>query len=297
MYFLRLCAITAAIVLIFFKTNAAEVGSLEIKANACETAFGGESLSSTRVRAVDKAVFLGIKSLPQLDQDKGSLNEHDLNVMVYRLVDDYVEDLNSQVLKSEDNKVCVEIKGYISPLRIEEVREEFASRRTLATSTEELLEEIAQDVDEAFTVQPQNLEGMSLVYVEPLVYYSGKKSQKYADILKERIKDNPYYFLTDDPELADFVVSPKMLKAKVDALDQTHKRFQMVVALEVTGLKDTPTVISQNRFLLFEASEDEQDIAKRLLDKLLEAVGADLVRQIERYVQQKIEKETIERTI
>ena len=231
MFFLRLFIAVFTFFMFLCQAEAEEVESLEIKANACEKAFGDESLSSTRVRAVDKAVFLGIKNLPELDEDKATLGEHDLNVMIYRLVDDFVEDLNSKVLKSEKGKVCVEIKGYINPLRIDEVRKEFDIRRGENTQTEELLKEIAQNVDEVFAMQPQNLEGMALVYVEPLLYYNGKISQKHTDHLKEKIKDNPYYFLTDDKELADFVVSPKMLKAKVDALDETHKRFQMVVIL------------------------------------------------------------------
>ncbi len=297
MYFKRLLGVVVFTLLLCFEAKADELESLEIKANACEKAFANESLSSARVRAVDKAVFLGIKNLPELESDRMTLNEHDLNVMIYRLVDDFVEDLSSKVLKSEDEKVCVEIKGYINPLHINEVRKEFDLRRQSTDSTEELLEEIAQNVNDAFAVHPQNLEGVALVYVEPLVYYNGKISHKHANNLKEKIKDNPYYFLTDDKELADIKVTPKLLKAKVDALDETHKRFQMVVSLEVSGLKDAPTVISQNRFLLFDASEDEQEIAGRLLDKLLEAAGADLIRRIERFVQEKIEKESIGRTI
>ena len=57
--------------------------ALEIYGNACEKVISGESKSSTRVRATDKAVFLGVKRLDSLSRAKQILNEHDQNVMIY----------------------------------------------------------------------------------------------------------------------------------------------------------------------------------------------------------------------
>ena len=76
-----------------FNAFADEVESFEIRANACEKLVGDESLAGARNRAIDKAVFLALKTSPQLQEDKNLLNDHDLNVMIYRLVDDYVQDL------------------------------------------------------------------------------------------------------------------------------------------------------------------------------------------------------------
>jgi len=269
---------------------------LEVKANACEKALEGESPSSVRVRAVDKAVFLGLKSLETLDQDKAVLNDHDLNVMIYRLVDDYVEDLSSKVTKSEEGKVCVEVSGYINKANIESVRAETYGRRG-SQDDDGAVAEIAAAVNNEVKIKPQNTENLALVYVNDLVYYNGAKSKKYGDVLKDKIKDNPYYYLTDQEDLADYLITPKVLKAKVDALDPTHKRLQMVVALEVSGLDEDTQTLVQNRFILFSTEEDEQDIAARLIKKLLDAAGADMVRKIEHKEQLKLEQNTLGRTI
>ncbi len=276
---------------------AQEAESIEIVANACEKALDGESPSSVRIRAVDKAVFLGLKNLKELDQDKAVLNDHDLNVMIYRLVDDYVEDLSSKVTKSETGKVCVDIKGYINPNNIALVRKDFDDKKQNALQDENVVSEIVKQVNDEVKIRPQNVENLALVYVNELEYYNGAKSQKYADVLKDKIKDSPYYYLTQEKDLADYTITPKVLKAKVDALDATHKRIQMVVVLDVEGLDEDVQTISQNRFLLFSSEENEQSIASRLIKKLLDAASMDAVRQIERKEQLKLEQNTLGRNI
>lgn len=280
-----------------FKTSADEVDSFEIRANACEKLVGEESLSGARNRAIDKAVFLGLKSSPALAEDKNLLNDHDLNVMIYRLVDDYVQDLTSKVIKSDTDKVCVEISGFISPKSIELVREEFIPNRKYRDFSLDDAAQIVQDLDQDLTLKPQNIENLALVYIAPLIYFNGKTSEKYAAFLKEKIKENPYYFLTEKKDLADYVITPKMLKAKVDSLDSSHKRMQMVVSLEISGLSDSIVTVSQNRFLLYFAQDNQNEITERLLKKLLEAAGNDAVRKIENAEQKKLEQNALGHTL
>jgi len=280
-----------------FNAFAEEVESFEIRANACEKLIDDESVAGARNRAIDKAVFLALKTSPQLQEDKNLLNDHDLNVMIYRLVDDYVQDLTSKVTKSEEDKVCVEISGFINPQSIELVREEFKPNRQYRDYNPDDVAQVAKDLEQNFTLKPQNLENLALVYVEPLVYFNGKSSVKHAAFLKDKIKDNPYYFLTEKKDLADYVITPKLLKAKVDSLDASHKRIQMVVTLEISGLKDDIVIVSQNRFLLYFAQDNQNDITTRLLQKLLEAAGADAVRKIEMAEQQKLEQRAVGHTL
>lgn len=271
---------------------AQEVESVAFQANTCEKALDGESPSSVRIRAVDKAVFLGLKSLKELDADRMRLNDFEFNAMIYRLVDDYVEDLSSKVTSSTEGKICVEVSGYINPNNIALVQNEFQSS---ASSNDETVAVVADEVTKALSLKPQNPQNLALVYINDLRYDNGAVSKKYATFLKDKMKDNPYYYLTDEQDLADYIITPKFLKGKVDALDATHKRLQMVIVLDVEGLEDSPQSISQNRFLLFSSEEYEQDIAKRLLKKLLEASAQEAVRQIERKEQKKLEQNALGR--
>lgn len=276
---------------------AQEAESIEVKGNACEKSIEDESPSSTRVRAVDKAVFLSIKNLKLLDIDKQNMNDHDLNVMIYRLVDDYVEDLSSKVIKSEEGKVCVETKGYLNPLNIEKVRHEFKSEQNGADrqNDEQLVVQIAEDIKKEITLNPKDAENLALVYIDDLVYYNGATSQKYAQFLADEIEENPYYYITKQKDLADYIITPKVLKAKIDTLDEAHKRLHLVLSLEISGLEEDLVSVPQNRFVLFLKQEDEQNIAARLVKKLLSQAGKEAVRQIEKREQSKLEQNALGR--
>lgn len=275
-----------------------ETQALSIYGNACEKVIEGESKASTRVRAADKAVFLGVKKLPQLARAKSILNEHDVNVLVYRLVDEYVEDLSSSTVQSDVGKVCVEIKGYLPPEAIEKVQAEFIKEeKPLKEAAPEVVAEVASEVKREVDIKPVNPESLALVYIGPLEYYNGAKSNKYSKMLQEQFAGNQYFYLTEDAEIADYVITPKVLKAKVDNLDAAHKRLQMVVSLEITGLKNETVNEYQNRFVLFGAEENEQQTAARLLNKLIETAGANVLRKIEHNEQLHQEKQALGRAI
>lgn len=276
----------------------AETQALSIYGNACEKVIEGESKASTRVRAADKAVFLGVKKLPELARVKSILNEHDVNVLVYRLVDEYIEDLSSSTVSSDAGKVCVEINGYLPPEAIEKVQTEFIkAEKPLKEAAPEVVAEVASAVKREVDIKPVNPESLALVYIGPLEYYNGAKSNKYSKMLQEQFAGNQYFYLTEDAEIADYVITPKVLKAKVDNLDAAHKRLQMVVSLEITGLKNETVNEYQNRFVLFGAEENEQQTAARLLNKLIETAGANVLRKIEHNEQLHQEKQALGRAI
>lgn len=276
----------------------AETQALSIYGNACEKVIEGESKASTRVRAADKAVFLGVKKLPELARVKSILNEHDVNVLVYRLVDEYIEDLSSSTVSSDAGKVCVEINGYLPPEAIEKVQTEFIkAEKPLKEAAPEVVAEVASEVKREVDIKPVNPESLALVYIGPLEYYNGAKSNKYSKMLQEQFAGNQYFYLTEDDEIADYVITPKVLKAKVDNLDAAHKRLQMVVSLEITGLKNETVNEYQNRFVLFGAEENEQQTAARLLNKLIETAGANVLRKIEHNEQLHQEKQALGRAI
>ncbi len=295
---LKLCVLILALFVSKAQAQELETQALEVYGNACEKVIDGESKSSTRVRASDKAVFLGIKRLPLLNDAKNSLNEHDLNVMVYRLVDEHIQDLSVSTKEETEDKVCVEIKGWLNPQDVERVKSEFISNAApVKEATPEMVAAVAEEVNEEVAITPQNPESLALLHISPLEYYNGAKSAKYAKILEEQFADNPYFYLTEDAEIADYVIVPKLLKAKVDKLDAGHKRLQMVVLLEISGLKDEIVNEYQNRFVLFGAEEDEQQTASRLLEKLLENAGDGALRKIEHNEQIRQEKQELGRAI
>lgn len=290
--------LSGALVLFSSQTKAQEENPVEVSAMACEKIVDTESKSSARVRAADKASFLGVKKTGMFDQAAKVLNEHDFNVMVYTIVDEHLEDLSVQTAKDEEGKICVEIKAVLDPQNAQNVIEQFLqAHEQAAVVTGDEIKEIAQEVKTQIHLKPNNPENLALVYVKDLEYYNGSFSSKYAEPVKKVMENNPYFYLTQDQEIADYVVFPKVLKAKVDTLDAAHKRLQMVVVLEISGLDEEPVTQYQNRFVLFGAEEDSQSVARRLMRKLLEQATSDALLKIEHREQQKIEKNEIGRVL
>ena len=276
----------------------AEKAAIRLSATACEELLAGESRAGAQIRAADKASFNSVKKLNQLTQATSELNDHDVNILVYRLVDEYVEDLSVATLPDENAKVCVQIEGWLKPIDIKRVVEDFYAEKSKTSVTPfELMEEIADESVREISLEPKNPQELSLVYIGDVVFFNGATFPKLSDYLKNMYADNPYFYLTDDAEIADYVIRPKVITAKVDMTEQGQKRLHMVVVLETMARGVLFAEQSQNRFVLFDASENQQNIANQMLQKLMEQAGRALLSKIEHNESQRLEQKALGREL
>ena len=120
------------------------------------------------------------------------------------------------------------------------------------------------------------------VYVGPVEFNNNTHSTKSSQVLKDMFADTEGYQLVASPEQAAYALYPKVLKAKVDSLNSQTKRIQMVVALVLKANEASVSYSEhQNRFVLFESSKNEQEVAQQLLHKLLRKAGRKLYSRIE----------------
>ena len=63
-------------------------------ATVCEKISQGESKSSARLRASDKASFKAVEEIPELREFRQYLDPHQFNLKIYKLIDNYFEDMN-----------------------------------------------------------------------------------------------------------------------------------------------------------------------------------------------------------
>ena len=75
--------------------------------------------------------------------------------------------------------------------------------------------------------------------------------------------------MTLDKEQAAYTVKTRVLRAKVDPINQQTSRLQMVIAAELEQPGKEAVVEHQNRFVLFDDKDDEQTVAANLMRKLL----------------------------
>lgn len=171
-----------------------------------------------------------------------------------------------------------------------EVEDETSEQKTNETSASDSAvaesPAVKSTPDEALSTAPTiptpMIEYTANVYVGPVEFNNNTHSSKPSQVLKDMFADTDGYRLVDNPQAAMYAFYPKVLKAKVDSLNSQTKRIQMVVSLQLQ-VKDSNISFSehQNRFVLFESGEKEQDIAQKLLHKLLRKAGRKLFDKVE----------------
>lgn len=297
---------------------------------ACERVKPQETISSIRMRATDKATFEAVKNLEAVTSLQNQYDDHDLNVLVYKIVDNYVEDLGVQTTEQNAQKICVEITGYVSAENITTALNELKNEQTNASETEvtniqPLQEEtseqtsvqVAQSLPQVAPVADENVQpaenmvpepaktdvsptnvmptpkapSAKLLYIAPLEFFNNTYSKEYVKILNRIFDNNAYYQITEDENAAGYIIYSKVLRAKVDAINSNTNRMQMVVSVEVKNKMDGSSAIEhQNRFILFNSKEDEQKVAANLMQKLLTKASKLILNKVERMARIQAEK-------
>ena len=290
---------------------------ISIFGSACEIFNATDARSSTRLKATDKASFKAVENIPELSKYKKTIDTNDFNVIIYNIVDNYLEDLNSKTISQNDNEICVEISAYlnsdniVSSLSHNETRKnELEDAPTSAPILKQenqieikedkyneemvLIDEIKQVplvaekkkeiklTDENQAKEPKEatkektseiikniMNYKTKVYIADTKFFNGATTPNYAEFIKDIIFDKQIEII-DQVDDADYIIKPEVKKAKVDPINKQTSRLQMVVAVSLENPKaKTLAVEHQNRFILFEKDEDEQDVANDLIEKLL----------------------------
>lgn len=147
--------------------------------------------------------------------------------------------------------------------------------------------EQTDNADKAYVRAKEAQKG--LIYIAPTEFYNNTSSRKQAENLKNLFAGNDFFYITDKPELADYVIRSKVLRAKVDPINSNTNRMQMVVSVERERRDDHEKATEhQNRFMLFTSQDDEQAVAGKLLKQLLEKAGEKIMRDIEKQERKKL---------
>lgn len=263
LFLLFLCAPVLA------EDDNADHEALAIFGTACENIKSNEQLASTRAKATDKASYAAVSALSEIVNIKPSFNDHDFSVMVYNIVDDYIEDLIIKTTKQTNSELCVEVSGYVTLSNI-------------GTAIETTLKQLPEE--EELPAPPEEIKKsfiVNTVFIKPTEFYNGTHSRKYSLILGDLLSNSENILVIDNPEEAAFVVTPQILKAKIEPLNTTNGRMQMVVALQVLNRQTNVTTTEhQSKFVLYHTDEDEQATARELMTDLFKQGAASIIRNI-----------------
>lgn len=130
------------------------------------------------------------------------------------------------------------------------------------------------------SLKKQNLK--SFIYIAPTKFYNNTESNQHSKVIEDELKNNVYLYVTSDKKAADYIIYPNVLRVKVDAINEETNRLQMVTMVEIEDLSDNSKVKEyQNRFTLFTNDDNEQEIAKDLMEKLIIKATSQIMPKIE----------------
>lgn len=270
-----------------------------VEADACDDRQEGFDAKTMEYRAVDKASLTAVKTSGVIQKHNSSLSPAVVDIIAYRLIDEYLQNVKHTITLSEPNRVCVKVTADLEiddkelSALVEEHKKAAEPAHINPDAETKMAEEVAEEVNNKTAFKPQNLKEKKLLYIADMKFWDKTENNHYTDWLKEQFSHSDYYYITDNKDLADFVVTPLLNKAVVDKIDKTNRKMQMVVELrtEAAFYSDfMPIQQEQTHFILFAADKDEQQIADTLIKKLLTSAVNDANNKINKYLQNKLEK-------
>ena len=256
-----------------------------VSADACDDRQSGDDMQTALNRAIDKASLSAIKLSGIIQERSDKIYASVLDVISYHIIDNYLFDLEHEITHEDAKRVCVKIKGNVAipTSELDSLIEEYRS-----SMTPESLAEISENVKQNTSLKPDNLSESKLVYINDMHFWNETTSNHYTEEITKLLNDNEYFFITDKKDMADFVLTPHLQKAVVDKIDDSNRKMQMILTMEITSDKIADikkTEDTQNHFILFSADKDEQKVADDLIRKLLKKSAFGTSKKLEDLIQ------------
>lgn len=109
-----------------------------------------------------------------------------------------------------------------------------------------------------------------LIYIDNIKFYNGSSSAAYTKKIAEQLAFEPKIIITEEEQMADYILIPKLLQSRIEPISAENSRYSMSIALELWSkggiLIDS---IRQNRYIIIENMQNQQQIAQKLLIRLL----------------------------
>ncbi len=282
---------------------------INIFANVCEKISSGESKSSARLRASDKASFKAVEEIPELKRFREYLDPHQFNLKIYKLIDNYLEDMSIDVISQSSQEVCVEVSAYLLASSVNEVFQDIIAKddekdEILEVENENIEENVNiiippkpeinineqiayDDLDEVEEINEDNNQTTSeifyineekndnsdkkiSIFVDKTSFYNNTSTNGFFAHIEQEILKKGNVVVQAKFDNPNYILKTNVLKAKVDNINAETSRLHIVVGLELTDTSNSEiTTEHQNRFILFNASEDAQTEAASLVKKLL----------------------------
>lgn len=117
-----------------------------------------------------------------------------------------------------------------------------------------------------------------LVFIKDIEFYNNTTTSAYTKDIKAFLSLEPSVIVADDEAVADYFLIPYLQYSKIDPVNQEKSRYSMsvTVKLQAKGGAEIDQE-EKRRFILIDNAQDKQEIARRLMLKLIKEASTALV--------------------
>jgi len=268
-----------------------EVIAQSVSSDACDDRLVDDDEQTAENRAVDKAGLSAVKLSGIIQRHYPDLSATAIDTIAYRIIDEYMVNVAHAIKFSDSNRVCVKLMADIEMTSddLDRLVEEYKDSDAPA----EQIADVVQQVKENTTFKPLNLGEKKLLYIQKMIFWNGNETDHYTDLLTGLFSNSEYFYVTEDKDIADFVIIPRLNEAVVDEIDRRNHKMQISVELEAISQTDksfVPHKEKQKLPMLFKSDKDEQKIADELVRRLLTKTANEMSRKIDKYSANSLEK-------
>lgn len=233
----------------------------DVKSQYCEKIVDNQTRSEVRMKAIDFASFSAVRKHFQSIPEYQNIEDYVFNNISYYISDNLLRDISVLTLEENDEKICIELTAKVHTQEFNSLIE----KQNFKNIDEKKAKNIANHVKEIYptTAQPQ-------IFIEKLTFYNGTSTDKYIQNMSDYLSFNPNIVIITDKSAADYTLKAGLVKSTIDAIDDKNSKYSMSIKLDLID-KYNKIVMSQNknRYIIIENKDNKQEIADKLLKKLL----------------------------
>ena len=269
----------ALVILVFISSIAkADSFSLDLNSKACSKVEGHQNKSDARLNAYDKAMLLAVKSSEYIKSKNLKINDYDYSLLSYKIADRAIKNVIISTTHESNKKICLELKASLDKQKADMILKDYSNPNISAEKVKEIADNVNQTLPKS--IYEAN-DSIPLFYVYPLEFYTKKTTSDYTSRITEQLSFMPRILITDNKELADYYILPRLEKSSLDIIDEKNSRYSMSVSIEIKSKEgEVITKDTKNRYIIKDNSKDKQDVAKKLMIKLLTESVSTLSNQL-----------------
>lgn len=246
---------------------------LPVNASVCNIISENVKREDIRYQTYDKALYQAVKTSSYMKNAGSDMDDHVYNILAYRLADNALNNVSVKTIRDDNEKICLEITANLDITKADNLIHE----QKMQPLNAEKVKEVAQEINDTLPKSIYETDNaIPLLYISDLEFYNQSKTAKYTSKIAQQLSFEPHVLVTEYEELADYWLVPKLLQSKIKKIDEKNSQYNMSVIVELKN-KQGNVIDSkqQNRYIIIANTDDQQEIAQKLLIKLIkEAVSA-----------------------